>query len=469
VGPKGPHTLLSGTYYLDGEDLVLQARLTDYDTGESVYVFEPIIGSPVEASAALDDLAEHVAAAMGVHWHARRDLRIMTPPSSIAALETKAKANSLLSTGKHEEALVAYDEALELDPRYFYAWIEKVRTLQELGRHEEAERQMASAGERFDALTPFENAYFAFIEAAGRGHQPSRLAAAARMAEIAPQLNWVQYNLVFMTLQVNRPREALEIVNRTPNVFFGHLPLEAHHALREFDQELEGARLLVKTHPTQGLYYLHEASALAALGRTAELEGVIERCVSVQLDEDPYFWRAGDVILAAALELRAHGHREESDTMALRAVDWFDRRAARMDIESRSPMDLRIHSTALRLVGRFEDARTLLVELGERRYPDSSFMMTGLLGLVAAQTGDQVEARRVFADLAEEDGRGLEGLVSALRACIAAHLGEKDLAVEMLRQAYAEGFSHGSWVHCDPNLEPLWDYPPFQELIAPKG
>ena len=27
----------------------------------------------------------------------------------------------------------------------------------------------------------------------------------------------------------------------------------------------------------------------------------------------------------------------------------------------------------------------------------------------------------------------------------------------------------GWWAHADPLLEPLWDYPPFQELLRPKG
>jgi hypothetical protein len=55
------------------------------------------------------------------------------------------------------------------------------------------------------------------------------------------------------------------------------------------------------------------------------------------------------------------------------------------------------------------------------------------------------------------------------RACIVAQLGERERAVERLRQGYSEGFAHSRELHCDIDLELLWDHPPFQELIAPKG
>jgi hypothetical protein len=39
----------------------------------------------------------------------------------------------------------------------------------------------------------------------------------------------------------------------------------------------------------------------------------------------------------------------------------------------------------------------------------------------------------------------------------------------LLKEAYARGRRHGVGDHIDVDLEPLWDYPPFQELIEPKG
>ena len=55
------------------------------------------------------------------------------------------------------------------------------------------------------------------------------------------------------------------------------------------------------------------------------------------------------------------------------------------------------------------------------------------------------------------------------RAFIAAALGDRDAAVALLRTAFGQGMTVGEWAHMEPALESLRDYPPFQELIRPKG
>ncbi len=42
-------------------------------------------------------------------------------------------------------------------------------------------------------------------------------------------------------------------------------------------------------------------------------------------------------------------------------------------------------------------------------------------------------------------------------------------AVVLLRDAFNQGFYIPSFVHGDMDLDSLRDYPPFQELVRPKG
>jgi len=55
------------------------------------------------------------------------------------------------------------------------------------------------------------------------------------------------------------------------------------------------------------------------------------------------------------------------------------------------------------------------------------------------------------------------------RARIASLLGEKKEAVDLLSQAFAQGYHFSISVHHEPDFEPLRDYQPFQELVRPKG
>jgi len=82
--------------------------------------------------------------------------------------------------------------------------------------------------------------------------------------------------------------------------------------------------------------------------------------------------------------------------------------------------------------------------------------------------GDIEEAQNIANQLKNNDELYLFGNHTYWRACIAALLREKDLAVRLLRKSLAQGRSYSD-LYPDMNLEPLWDFPPFKELIRPKG
>ena len=65
VGEKGPHILVSGSYYLDGENVEFHARLTDYNSGEPLHAFAPITTHRSDPAKALENLRERVVAAVG--------------------------------------------------------------------------------------------------------------------------------------------------------------------------------------------------------------------------------------------------------------------------------------------------------------------------------------------------------------------------------------------------------------------
>ena len=55
------------------------------------------------------------------------------------------------------------------------------------------------------------------------------------------------------------------------------------------------------------------------------------------------------------------------------------------------------------------------------------------------------------------------------RACIAANLGDRDRALDLLRRSVLEGYNNYIGMHRDPDLETLWDDPGFLEILKPRG
>ena len=110
-----------------------------------------------------------------------------------------------------------------------------------------------------------------------------------------------------------------------------------------------------------------------------------------------------------------------------------------------------------------------IVEQLAQANPDD-YADLGMLGILSARTGDVEAARRALAQLREIDRPYVFGGPTYYRAAIAALLGERDTAVGLIRE-WIQQSRVISFValHSDPNFESLRGYPPFQEILRPKG
>src|SRR5207245_5092979 len=92
----------------------------------------------------------------------------------------------------------------------------------------------------------------------------------------------------------------------------------------------------------------------------------------------------------------------------------------------------------------------------------------GYLGAIAARQGNREQALRVDSALAGVKRPYMFGRHAVWRARIQALLGEREGAVALLRDAFAQGYPHAHALHVDLAFEVLRDYAPFRELVKPK-
>jgi hypothetical protein len=90
------------------------------------------------------------------------------------------------------------------------------------------------------------------------------------------------------------------------------------------------------------------------------------------------------------------------------------------------------------------------------------------MGAIAARLGNKEEAMEISRQLEEDQRPYLFGNPTYWRARIAVLLGDKEGAVSLLRQATKEGYSYSS-IHPTEDFESLADYPPYIQLMKPKG
>jgi len=131
---------------------------------------------------------------------------------------------------------------------------------------------------------------------------------------------------------------------------------------------------------------------------------------------------------------------------------------------------------ALYQAEQWEEAKAVFAALAAE-HRDSIFYKARL-GTLAARRGDRVTAQRIAEELRRLETPYLYGNHTSRAARIIALLGDKERAVALLREAVAQGagmgdvpdiYGYGFIYRHSMDLEPLRGYPPFEELIKPKG
>lgn len=237
-------------------------------------------------------------------------------------------------------------------------------------------------------------------------------------------------------------------------------PIPARHVavLGEHEHEWDAAREARALFPGHPVPVVLEARALAGLDRPVEAEQRAEKLPMLPLDATEtaaHLVEIGDA-------LGAHGHGAAATRMYERALRSWQQHGS-----PTTPRQHRAYADLLRRLGRLGEAAEHGA-LAHSGAPEDG-VAHALVGLIAAQRGDRREAEQILAELAARRDPYDRGRTTYGRARLRSHLGDLDRAVELLRQAHAQGMAIGYDMHFDHDLRPLRGHPRYEELIRPKG
>ncbi len=492
----GAGRVVSGAYYLQGHDLQFQSKITDAASGKLLYASDPVAGSREDPMKVIDVLRQRVMGAIAMDTSSGFKPLTMRPPLFEAYREYVAGVQ--LFGEDYAQALAHFTRAAQIDPEFATPRLFIGAAYVNMARYEAADAIVSGLNEHRERLAPFDRAYLDWERAGLSGH-PTLAVEALREAErLDPKSPVTCYAIGTTSLAANRPGLAVDTITRlspTGDFFQPSSALAvwppwvlsaAYHMLGNYDSELAVADNAVRRFPDTLSAQEGRVRALAALGRVEDVRRTIDEGLAAT---SPRGGTPNELMMQAAAELRAHGNREAGLQMAARAVEWLRERPP---AERADPAYIPALANALYAAERWEDARALFEKLSaghpvmksqaaqakireagmeesESARLSRAISYLGPLGSLAARRGDRDKALRISDELSRIDAKFLFGAQTYWRACIAALLDDKPRALNLLRDSLAQGFEYGVNLHRDMNLEPLWQYPPFTELLKPKG
>ena len=467
----GAGKVISGSYYLQEENIVLHAQIIDAQRGKILGALDPVSGPVDNPVKAIESLRQRAIGVLASYFDERIsqfiDLGMKLP--TYEAYREYLDGDQAFNRKEYRKAIEYYSRAIDLDPDFMLPIIWTGWAYLNLGEYAELATLVRKLDKSRDTLDPVHRHRLDYFGARLRGDNEEAYNA-LRQATIAKRGTKIGYLVAMAANSINRPKEAVEILEKADPEREGYEVLKkkvgfwgyfttAHHMLGNHKQELKQARRGRKYHPEKLEALRYELRALAALGRIKEVNRLIDESLTLP----PQQGSPVQCILDAGRELRAHGYRQASLQVLERAVKWLESRA-------KEESETEIHRYRLALVlyetERWEEAQDIFEALHEE-FPDEIDYL-GFLGVSAARKGDKEEALRISSLLENIDRPYIFGSHTFWRVRISSLLGEKENAVRLLREALAQGVSYTA-LHPRMDFEPLQDYPPFKELIKPKG
>jgi tRNA A-37 threonylcarbamoyl transferase component Bud32/tetratricopeptide (TPR) repeat protein/TolB-like protein len=485
----GAGTVVSGAYYRQADSIRFQVQISAASDGTVLRALDPVAGPIAQPLTAVEALRQRVMASLATLFDSRLSLwaKAAGQPPSFPAYQEFIQGLDRMVQWDSRGAITHFVRAAREDTTFKLPLIFAAHEHMDLGEYARADSIAHAVDVAPGPLSPLDRHYLTWVLAETRGDRQRALETAREMAVIAPNSE-TEWLVAQCALALNRPREMANALTalgpdrglfRGWSVYWFYLSF-AHHLMGDYRLELKDALEGRRRHPDELTVLAAEVRALAAQGRSADINERLTEAPS--LPPQPG-WSPADIALLAAFELAAHDHRADAPAASLWAVRW---------LEGRPPTEGRSVANRFRLAighylsGDLPATRRLLEGLvSERKVEarDSSSLrwfsaitgdlpdhltFLGFLGVVAAREGKRDEALRIDRELQEISPRYLYGRHTMWRARIHAVVGEKDTAVELVQEAFAQGYPRGGVMHLYPSLASLRDDPAYQELLKPK-
>ena len=467
----GAGTVVTGAIYRQGEEILIAAQVTDTITMRLLGALEPSRAPVGEPLVAVENLQSRIMASVATRLDSR--LASLARPSDLPNYE----AYNEYSQGLERFILLDFRGAANrwtranaMDSSFIRPLLLAAMAYLNLSEWEMADGLVQKVVPHRSSLSVLDQLLLDRLVSTFEQDFEGALAAMRRSAELNPQGPGA-FDAGALALITNRPREAverLEAIDFERGFYRGFAPYwhfltEAYHLLGDHAEEIERARRARELYPSNLSAAWWEARARVALGDFETVRDLI----GVDPGHGVFDKTAGSVMIASAGELEAHGYPEEAVEIAEAAVEWHN---VRLETEGADRVARAGRAEALFAAGRWKEAEEEFVKLAADDPDDLT--TRGYLGLLAAGRGDSVTAQEVSSWFEQLDRPYLWGAPYYWRAAIAAWSGDMDRALQLFRDSAAHGRALAGAVpppHSDLVLQPLWDYPPFQKFIEPKG
>ncbi|MBC2838617.1 adenylate/guanylate cyclase domain-containing protein [Robiginitalea sp. SC105] len=459
---SGIGILIIGKYYIQDNQLFVQANIMDTQTGLIVHAPRPIIRPQTQKSDILEELSEEILG----YWEVRDLSRFRQNPPRFEAYQEYQEGledfNQGHKTGDDKYfamSEVHFLKAFELDTTFRTPLLKLHVAYHNMGRYGEKDSLFTVLGELKSQMTTWERKNYEFEWERNYGENLEAARIAEEMFEMDPSDEVSFSRAMGQYVRANYPSRALQLRNKWDSLYIGQAGDQLHfsdgrdvplYMLKEFDSiyTMYQKDLQIVNDPWKNRMY---AQVLIQTGRYGELpERILAAPERGPVGKPALLYRICNTLMLKGKDSLARIYGGQLKDFALANRDKTNY--------------LQWLGTAEMFMGNHEAAARHLESY--REIDDDSDIMADLIPCYA-----RMGATGKIDNLIEHYwGPRINGFSAYLRALAETIRGNPDQALEYLATSIREGYGFDAWSYAyDYHFRPLFDDPRFQQLVRPKG
>jgi hypothetical protein len=465
----GATTLVTGAIYQDGDSLVFLTKVTDVKNQRVVRTLEPVKSNRLAPLTALTQLEQRVAGSLAQVSEVSGGTSIgsLAEPPSLDAYEEVYRGMEAYLQGDDSSEFAHLERAAQLDTTYTTPLVFLAFAHAYHFHYAAADSATQRAEALSDRLTPAERALLDHLQAMMRGDRNQAVLAAQRFMTLMPGSQEAPLLLASVALSTQRPRLAQDALARIdPNrglnlaapVYWTYQAKIAGQ-LGDWKRSLAMARTGLGRFPQSPIMGELTARALARLDRVEEMEDALAQ---LPVRSKPLAERA-QVAIKVWGDLENAGDHRAATNLATRYARLMDHADTARDSQY-------LRGALYWRAGRLAEARAIFTSLASTDTGMARLRDLAQLGVTSARLGDRPAASTAEQAIRNAAPRYQLGLQKLLQAEIAAALNDRERALALLREGLALGLgleTLGGALIGNPDLQPLYGYAGFEELLKP--
>ena len=443
-----------------GRDSIrVDAQIVDGSTGEIKRSLDAGVGPTADPMIALAEVRERLLGYL-VSGELTRPIVTNKPPRYAAYVLHLQSMELFFRELKMEEAARMAEKVIALDSSLTYAYVILAIAHSNMWDSKGFKRGINLLGERLGALSAYDRLHYEWMDASYHNNWPGTLR--ALQAQVSRDSDFVMvYNIGLYANDLRRPDISLPALQASDSAMhalgwtFQDLEMaKANHLVGKHEVELERLRKTRRATPRFFNLYDNEFRALACNRRSVEALAFADTLLR-DASGASTLWMAAS-LLAGDGWFRAYGDSTTGRLLRAKLNAWLPA----------NPWFRDNRLLMAELAFRNGDFATVQKNVQLLRTTSSAPVLAGLLGMIAARSGQHDRARQIRDSLDQLSADSWEGHSALIyRIAIRGELGEKDAAIALIRESIARGGTSFEFKG-DPTLQSLHGIPAYEELVS---